>query len=281
MNNNYNNIAIGLRSQYQAALFIDNAQSHMEQMAMTCNRGMTLIKVGETPNLQPSLYSAPYMDLYARAIGPENTYSKAVRKLSNREFFDPASGIQESHLPLIEKWINDTANVSPRAMLFDWDRTITIIEGVYVKPNGMKELHEFMVARGYDMSDLPAIYAEDALVYLCGGKDRLTMLRTIMKSCVELNIDIIFLTNNGGCNPEQNGGLRELMDGLVPPGTPYQVICSIHPPYFGDKGKAFRDEMPDKSSLICLKSMGGHRRSKKTRKIKRRKSRSASRKSYK
>jgi hypothetical protein len=268
-----------LASQYKAALFIDNAQSHIDQMMATCNRGMTLIKVGETRNLQPSLYSAPYMELYARAIGPENTYSRAVRKLSNREYFDPASGIQESHLALIEKWINETAGVSPRVMLFDWDRTITIIEGVYAKPNGMAELHEYMVARGYDMSDLPAIYQEDALLYLCGGKDRLRMLREIMKACVQLDIDIIFLTNNGACNPEENRGLRELMDGLVPPGTSYQVICSIHPPYFGHKGKAFRDEIPEKSSLICLSVEGGYK--KKTRKMKKRKSKSVSRKSYK
>lgn len=286
MNLEYNNIGNSLSGQYKATLFIDNSQHHINQMAESCNRGMTLIKVDETPNLIATPFDHPAAIMYMDMIGRDNTYLKATRKLSDRDNLDPISGIQPKHLSLIEDWINHTMNDTPRAMLFDWDRTISVVEGVYVDKNGMSGLREKMRVHGIDVSDLPEITAEDALLYLCGGPDRLAMLRMIMRSCVELGIDIIFLTNNGGCNPESINGLRELMNGLVPPGANYQVICSLLPPYYGDKGKAFREEIPHKSSLICLKMDGGIKRRlratiKHKKNKKRRSTKSASRKAYK
>jgi hypothetical protein len=203
------------------------------------------------------------------------------------------SGIQIKHIPFIEQWINDTAKQTPRAILFDWDRTITMIEGVHVNKDGMVGLKTEMKTK-YGI-DLPNITIEDTLLYLCGGPERLAMLRTIMSECIALGIDIIFLTNNGGCMPEGVNGLREIMDGLFPPGAHYDVICSRPAPYLGDKGKAFREEIPERSSLICLSGLNGgmhgmhgkkNRRSKthkqSSKRTKRRnKTKSSSRKAYK
>jgi hypothetical protein len=287
MNNNYNNIGEGLAKQYKSALFIDNAQDHILQMQSSCNRGMTVLKVDESPSLRPIPYDHPLMISYANMIGLDNTYLITTRKISQAGYLDPVSGIQLKHVPFIEQWINLTSKHAPRAILFDWDRTITMIEGVHVNKDGMAGLKNEMKQK-YGI-DLPDITIEDTLLYLCGGRERLTLLRIIMSECIRLKIDVIFLTNNGGCTSEGVNGLREIMDGLFPPGAHYDVICSRPAPYLGDKGKAFREEMPDKSSLICLSGFNGGMRGKKNRRNKthkqsskrRNKTKYSSRKSYK
>jgi hypothetical protein len=112
-------------------------------------------------------------------------------------------------------------------------------------------------------------------------------------------IDIIFITNNGGCLPNHhNFGLYELMSALLPPRITAKLICSRPSPYLSDKGKAFKGEMPGRTIRICpilrrsnamrVRS-GGSRRSKKqskrlhksTRKMKLKKRKSISRKIHK
>lgn len=294
MNNNYNNIGESLAKQYKAALFIDNDERYINAMYETCNRGMTLIKVDETPNIQPSPHGSPLAEEYAYVVGRNNTYLLACQRADPKgDMIDPLAGIQVNHLPLIARWISETAQQTPRAMLFDWDRTITMVEGVHLNENGMHGLYLMLQNMGYNMAGIPDIYAEDALLYLCGGKKRLALLREIMIMCKNNNIDIIFVTNNGGCGNQYMNGLKELMTTLMPPGIEYEVVCSGLPPFNGHKGRAFRESMPGRSSLICLKMDGGRshttsknknrnkRKNKYKKQTRRNKSKSASRKAYK
>jgi hypothetical protein len=285
MNEEYNNIGPSLAKQYKAGLFIDNDAGHIQAMNEACTRGMTTLQVDETHDLKQTPHNSYGAKLYAEMIGEDNTYLRASRKLGAGDGIDLVSGILWHHLPLIDKWMEETKTQTPRAILFDWDRTISVVEGVYVDKDGMHGLHTWMVNNGYDMRDLPDIYVEDALLYLCGGKERLAMLRNIMNACKQFDIDIVFLTNNGGCTPKLINGLRELMDGLMPAGKNYDIMCSMLPPFNGHKDKAFRDGMRERSSLICLAPFGGGckgRTCKKRRNVGGRgKSKRVSRKSYK
>lgn len=278
-NNNMNNLEQSLSRLYKSTLFIDNSQKHVDDILRTCNRGMTVIKVDETDKIQETSFKAPLMRKYIEKIGNNNSYMLAVNAAYNgngRDRYDPISGIQVKHLPLIEKWINETREQTPRAILFDWDRTISVIEGMFITKDGMTGIKNMLRDMKRNVSNIPNVTIEDALLYLCGGQERLSMLRMIMTACVQLNIDIIFITNNTGCNSENMGAFDELVSGLLPNGnnTPHEIICSIQPPYYGDKGIAFQKSMPTKSSLICLSSQGGRRRNNT-------KKRSVSRKSYK
>jgi hypothetical protein len=159
------------------------------------------------------------------------------------------------------------------------------MEGVFTSPNGLQFFKDNLIPKKIDMHDIPVIHVEDVLLYLCGGSERLNMLRIILSELVKLGIDVIFLTNNGTCKNDNLYGFNELVNGLMPPGMPYTIICSRDPPFVGHKGKALRDLIPDKSSLLCLNmsQRGGYKKQRRTRRKSKGKgkSKSVSRKAYK
>lgn len=153
-----------------------------------------------------------------------NKYVERAYNIRKRptHIYDPMSGIQEIHVHQVEDWIQRTESTAPRALLIDWDRTLTMFEGYFGDDEG--EIH------GNNRSQ----YYEDVLVFLFGGIKRLQMIRAMLQYTHNANVDIYIVTNNGGCNDPESGFnnfVAQLFQTI-----PYTIICGKD--FKGHKGVA-------------------------------------------
>jgi hypothetical protein len=57
--------------------------------------------------------------------------------------YDPDSGIEQNHIRILNRWLTNTKDSKEhRAAIFDWDRTLTKVEGFYPLYKG-QERHMF------------------------------------------------------------------------------------------------------------------------------------------
>jgi hypothetical protein len=148
---------------------------------------------------------------------------------------------------LINYFLDNVVVGTKHAVMFDWDRTISLcehiinieaIEQLFSKPS-KPHLHSRMA----QIND----YLSDMLIYLCGGPRRLDAIRKLMRTIYEHGADIVICTNNTAC-PEPKKTITELIRLLmsfpdetnIPMRTElttgYVIVCSS--PHGGDKGAA-------------------------------------------
>jgi len=90
-------------------------------------------------------------------------------------------GVDENHLKELNDWITNKLKSSKRVdVVFDWDRTLSCVEGIFPQPfkNGTE------------------VTLEDTLVYLMGGPKRLAYLQEFFKKIDHTKVNIFILTNN-------------------------------------------------------------------------------------
>lgn len=216
--------------QYDAAIFFDNLESHVSKIGRLCGGKVYSVNVGgnsEDPPLVP-FTNWQFREFY-ESLGKGNTYLRFIRESSpDGDAFDSLSGIKREDVRKFESWAKDTENIRRRAIFLDWDRTITIFEGIAVgylrdKQRSFKDV-------------FPRVNIEDTLLYLCGGSLRLSMLRSMLKDAYNDRIDIYLLTNNSACSYRF---FKEIIDGLIGKDK-IRIICSGDEPYYGNKAKAIR-----------------------------------------
>ena len=204
---------------FEQAIFFDNEEINISGIAgvcITCDN-IQCVKVNHTvpkPNL-------PWDSIndYLTLIG-SNTYADILKACFDKTAYDKLSGIQEAELALFKKWNKETKHSKKRAALFDWDRTITVMEGLLPAndPATMSKLRE----EKESLKEIPDTNLQDMLVYLLGGKDRLKMLRKLFRKCFKDHIQIIIITNSGSCElPAFDELLAELFIDI-----PFTKICS-------------------------------------------------------
>ena len=220
------------------AIFFDNNQGSIDNVKQFCKR-IELVKIDETTvdaELLP--FDDPDVAAYLASIAP-NSYSDILQIVYSKDAYDKRSGIQARHLPIFEQWLLRTAKEKVRAAIFDFDRTLTMFEGLYNVPSFSK-LQETYLDRLIQVRDSHLLYRRDyqtkinqfmafpeptlhdMVVYLVGGEKRLRMLRGIFQTCVSNNVLIAILTNNGACPGVLfDEILQELFQGI-----PYSKICS-------------------------------------------------------
>jgi hypothetical protein len=254
-------------------IFFDNDIAKLAQVYSVCKQ-IELVRVGESAAFatRPTVMNGDYSDLWLGHNINENAYTTLINNPlypSEHDMFDIYSGMQEREFTIINTWVN--RSVGPRTAVFDWDRTLTMVEGIrlgQVPPGIIRET----VAQYYP-GLVPVNYVEDMLIYLCGGLQRLKSLRNMFVYLRANSIDIKILTNNPAAgNPRSTSLFKELVNTLVAiPGYDVEVWCSYFPPYNGDKGMVMREKFP----ALCGMA-GGRRRRHKTvrgRVVRRRKSR--------
>lgn len=229
------------------AIFFDNQPHHLQEVGAWC-KNTQLVTIDQTAPDPPLIkFDSPEFHEYLQRIDPGHTYADykvpegenyrrpskdgvwknvyiylmANTSRSQSDPIDIMSGIQESHLPIVDAWLEETRASAARVALFDWDRTLSMVEGMRIPIQGLSD------------SGLKR-YVRDGLQYICGGDARIKMLRDLFRKLVSAGVMLIVLTNNNACEEPQFKMFTNELFGDIP----YFTICSLKEPFRGNKGYA-------------------------------------------
>ena len=223
---------------YDVVIFVDNSMKHIDEVCPKTDGPIACIRIPESSKVLPD--SKALFEQAMRDFGSElkgNLYVNFIdQKMGASDAYDPLSGLQlEPHDQHIKKWVETTSG--RRVAIFDWDRTITLFEGIAsAKRRNIRFLLDTYITNGKQIA--VQRFIEDGLIYLCGGHVRLNYLRQLMYKLYTRGIDIIILTNNDAC---------------------------VSAPYFSEYVMTFMNNIPIKTGnqtgymYICSKKYGGHK----------------------
>jgi hypothetical protein len=186
--------------------FYDNDQTHIENVQV--NSDIECIKVESQINkpiitditsLKEEMKDNKFFLKYVKKIIERN--SSPENKLN----YDETSGIASNEMDELLEWAREEGG---EMVIFDFDRTIIKTEGFGIffqsKEHSdywfSKDLNELM--SGYlkvDVYDVEST-VNDFLVYICGGKERLTKLRQMFRELNALNVKIYINSMNLACD---------------------------------------------------------------------------------
>jgi hypothetical protein len=110
------------------------------------------------------------------------------------EMIDEGSGIRAEDVRALREWVE--RNTGKRmVVLFDWDRTLTTIEGGFYTANSFAEMIKTLAS----FVDTSGLTVENMVEYYVGGMERLTMLQEMFDFLYSKNVTIYILTNNRVC----------------------------------------------------------------------------------
>lgn len=235
-------------------IFFDNDMAKIAQVLSKCKQ-IELVRVGESAvhATNATVINGNYEPLWIGHNINDNAYTQLNAFLPDGHmFFDIYSGMQSREFQILNDWVARSAALEvQRTAVFDWDRTLTMVEGVrmpYPPPGTIRG-----VIAGYYPGAVPDNYVEDMLIYSCGGLQRLNSLRNMFAYLRENDIAVKILTNNPTGGDARAPLFKELVNALV--GYDVEVWCSAFPPINGDKGIVMRQKFPE----LCAMA-GGRRR---------------------
>ena len=261
------------------AIFFDNDEAKIDQIASKCN-DIELVRVPEA-NIAPANPSA-INPAYAALWTPHNIYFNAYTRVhaangTPHQFFDIYSGMQLPEIAIINDWIVRSAELGvQRTAIFDWDRTLTMVEGLVIPIPGPAQMaltlnQLISTYPPFKFTGAPLTYVEDMLIYLCGGPIRLQSIRDMFASLRANDVNIAILTNNPVAGDNRRALFKELVVALIGiPGYEPEIRCSFFSVPPGDKGVVMKDMFPG----LCGAAMaGGGKRRRGRRTTKRRRGR--------
>lgn len=135
-----------------------------------------------------------------------NMDSKDKKKILDKEY--PNNGIDDN-LAELNAWIGQQSASArhPKVLLFDWDRTITVVEGMQF--SGLSGDVKF----------------EDIIEFVMGGRSRFRRLQQMIDNCFASGVHVFFITHNPNArHASPNRGLylemiNSLMDRRVDPNS--------------------------------------------------------------
>ena len=138
-----------------------------------CNLPNTILK-----GYNASLYTNSFLNLY-----PDNKFAKYLNEISHKES-GTTVGFNLADVIYLKDWVK----ISPekKIVLFDWDGTLSVIEGIILPPNKMYE---------GKLEDYGITYREIA-EYYAGSGTRLSILKNMFLFLDSKNVDVFILTNN-------------------------------------------------------------------------------------
>ena len=219
---------------FERAIFFDNDQKNLDSMSGVCRicRDVQCVKINDSGRGYLIPWTNPDVVKYVEDK-QANSYYLLCKTVFADASFDKLSGIHESHIQMYIAWKEDTPGFR-RAAIFDWDRTISLFEGIAIHPESktIAELKGSYIKalralpgqedKAKILEGLPDVTAHDTLIYLLGGEARLKMMRDLFQDCQSSGIDIIIISNNSACKfPVFNQLLQELFQTI-----PYTLICS-------------------------------------------------------
>lgn len=236
----------------QTALFFDNDPKKIVEVNSMCKNIIQSIPVKETePRPIVKFTDIPFLTPGSPQQAHINSLVKKMKSMGYKppidDIYDAVSGIQDEHIKIGETWLAATEG-KRRAAIFDWDRTLTMIEGFLpIYPESI----------------------ENMLTYLFGGEERLSKVRDFLTNLDENGVQLIILTNNPSCNhptqPSYKALFQTLVDNLIG-ANKFTLICSYHTAA-GHKGRAIKQ---DPRFSKCAASGGRRKTTKKAKKNKKR-----------
>ena len=115
----------------------------------------------------------------------KNTYARILKVSREGEHHMPTTGIIESHIDVLNIWIDDKKKkhpIEPLFAVFDWDRTIIATEG--------------MVFLTEDQCKLYKTSTDHIFEYAMGGRVRITLLHNMFRMLHANGIHVFIVTNN-------------------------------------------------------------------------------------
>jgi len=239
---------------YDHVIYFDNAQKHIDEAAEDCPQ-IYAVKVPHKSEVATLIQMEnPEFKAFLDTLGT-NTYVSFLQAMLGKkpsDMYDPTSGIQAKEINIYNEWEAKTATSGTRrALILDWDRTLTQVEGFILTQHAMTSFEDNGIVNYWKNKNMlkdplpEAVLLEDTLLYLFGGKERLTMIRNWLQSVAEKGIKIIILTNNAGCNFKV---FREMGAAVLPSSGQHKFICSGLM-FNGNKGDALKSEI--QMSKLC------------------------------
>jgi len=220
-----------------SAIFFDNAPEHIETMNTLSH--VTCIPIPQTPVAKD--IPLPLNTNHFKGIHPYVIH--AVTNGKNMDSYDELSGLRQIDYDKLKSWIQMTPSTQ-RYAIFDWDRTITKMEGMIIDfptKDGRKDgtLADYIeyITEYYKPFDASFKFTTEMYMqYLCGA-DRMELLRSIFKECLENHLRIVILTNNSGCKTTGKP-FDELMKTVGVEIKDFDIVCSVL--YDGNKRVAYK-----------------------------------------
>lgn len=136
------------------------------------------------PNNNNAINQA-YLDYF---LERGNSYANFINTNpdKNKQYLDKPyvnNGITIEQIVELNEWLTNHSGMERSALFFDWDRTITCVEGMVT--TGLPENIES-----------GTVTYDDLLVFLMGGEDRLQMIKDMFQNIMEHNIKFFILTFN-------------------------------------------------------------------------------------
>lgn len=246
-----------------AIIYFDNDASVIKSVTDVCH-SIRVVKVDDSSKYAPDIpHGSPQLAPFYEKVPEANPYRKFNEIVSSKVGYDPVSGVTAAHILQLDAWLAETSANPKRYAIFDWDRTLSKIEG-FILPPGPYSIGQIMewasTKVGQGMKDaialLPPITADHVLEYLCEGAERVAQLRAMFSRLVEAGVEIVVLTNNPGC---RQPSFLELVMALLPAGYAKDPrICSQS--HAGNKGAALGAD--PRFAAVCEHDIysGGKRR---------------------
>lgn len=277
-----------------AGIFFDNDPEKIAQVKHSCRLGnIKCVQLNESCDNPRKTIDTELLATKPNAIDKEaNLYYKLhTTTRSPHIFYDRVSGVHEKHIEELHKWEKATRKADDRYAFFDWDRTLSMNEGVIFPPpvkigdSIVKAYARYGVtdanitvgsstphlAKPTMASVTEARIYEDMSEYLAGGRERLAVLREMFQFLRDSGIHVVILTNNGACVlPNQVEYFKNLVYKFVGY-KQVEFLCTkntanpAQPWMKGDKGYALT--VTKRYMEVCLErhAKGGHRKTKKSR----------------
>lgn len=252
-------------------IFFDNDPAKIAQVRDSCRLGnITRVQVKESCENPRKTIDTELLAQKPHAINKDtNLYYKLhTVTRSPHIFYDRVSGVHEEHIEKLHKWEKATRKAEDRYAFFDWDRTLSMNEGVIIPPpvkigDSIVKAYEHYGVNGADVTEA-RIY-EDMSEYLAGGRERLTMLREMFQFLRSSGVHVVILTNNGACvTPNQVDYFKNLVYKFVGY-TQIEFLCTrntanpTQPWMKGDKGYALRVTKRYMETCLGSRLQGGKR----------------------
>lgn len=244
------------------ALFLDNDSHHIQNVGK-CSRVQSVKVAGKDESCkcgqQVPIQSPEYI-YFLDELSPSGRAAAAVivrillgtGKLS--ESLDIGSGIQPPDVRTVKQWVQKHKG-KRLAVLIDYDRTITTIEGGWLLAPSFQELlmvlNDLELPSEYSLKTfLAGLTLEGFVEYYVGGPQRMKMLQEMFDFLYENDVVSILLTNNTAC-PTRKPLFQQMLQVLTR-GREVFIICGAE--YGFDKKTAIQSQSPQfpAGSLVNL-----------------------------
>ena len=138
-------------------------------------------------------------------------YGLTMNSLDEGDGYDMRSGITIDQINHYKNKVIKNSPSSMKAYIFDWDRTLTVFEGIYAIQDNIRTILEGL--------NLANIKTAEVGEYYFGGNERVNVLKELWKTLINHGIEIWVLSSNPsiGRHPKFFLDLLESLDLPVDP----------------------------------------------------------------